>query len=157
LYFCGHGRNQRIYGRRVLKQKLKGFSRETMVHNFETAQSAVILFDASTPNAFPAIKEFREYLEESGVKCTVYGYVPEKEVPQEMLFWKNFYFLTRSDLNWYLKPSGETADSFFQPGSGHPHRLQPWLFSWNCSSSCSDPRPGLRLGATRNKKMTTTS
>jgi hypothetical protein len=100
-------------GRRVLKQKLKGFSRETMVHNFETAQSAVILFDASTPNAFPAIKEFREYIEKSGVKCTVYGYVPEKEVPQEMLFWKNFYFLTTSDLNWYLKPSGETVDSFF--------------------------------------------
>jgi len=91
----------------------KGFSRETTVHNFETAKSAVILFDATTPNAFPAIKEFREYMEEKGVTCTVYGYVPEKEVPQEMLFWKNFFFVTKSDLNWYMKPSGETVESFF--------------------------------------------
>ena len=100
-------------GKRMLKQKLKGFNRETMVHNFETAKSAVILFDASTPNAFPAIKEFREYIEGNNVNCTVYGYVPEKEVPQEMLFWKNFFFLTKGDLNWYMKPSGETVDSFF--------------------------------------------
>lgn len=104
-------------GRRILKRKLKGFSRETVVHNFNTAKSAVIVFDTSTPNAFPAIKEFKDFVEKSGVTCDVYGYVPQKEVPQEMLFWKNFYFLTKGNLNWYLKPSGETVDSF--------HRLDP--------------------------------
>jgi len=101
-------------GRIILKRKLKGFSRQTVVHNFQTARSAAILFDAAAPNAFQAIKEFREFIEKSGVTCTVYGYVPEKEVPQEMLFWKNFLFLTRGDLNWYLKPSGETVDAFFR-------------------------------------------
>ena len=101
-------------GRKILKRKLKGFTRETMVHNFETAKSAVIVFDTSTPDSFPAIKEFREFIETNKVKCSVYGYVPQKEVPQEMLFWKNFFFLTKSNLNWYLKPSGETVDSFFK-------------------------------------------
>jgi hypothetical protein len=100
-------------GKRILKNKLKGFKRETVLHNFKTADSAVILFDASTPNAFPAIKEFREFVEKNGIKCSVYGYVPQKEVPQEMLFWKNFFFITKSDLNWYMKPSGEAVDSFF--------------------------------------------
>ena len=100
-------------GRRILKKKLKGFKRETVVHNFETAKSAVIVFDTNTPNAFPAIKEFREFIEKKGVQCNVYGFVPQKEVPQEMLFWKNFFFLTKSNLNWYMKPSGETVDSFF--------------------------------------------
>jgi hypothetical protein len=100
-------------GRNILKRKLRGFSRETLVHNFETAKSAVIVFDTSAPNAFPAIKEFREFVEKGGMKCSVFGYVPQKEVPQEMLFWKNFFFITRSNLNWYLKPSGESVDTFF--------------------------------------------
>lgn len=100
-------------GRRVLRRKLRGFTRDTVVHNFETARSAVIVFDTSTPKAFPAIKEFREFLEQKGTSCNVYGFVPHKEVPQEMLFWKHFFFITKSDLNWYMKPSGETVDSFF--------------------------------------------
>lgn len=100
-------------GRKVLSRKLKGFSRHTEVHNFETAATAVIVFDTSVPDAFPVIKEFREKAEQSGLKCSVYGYVPQKEVPQEMLFWKNFFFITKSNLNWYLKPSGEAVDSFF--------------------------------------------
>ena len=100
-------------GWNILKRKLKAYSRDTVVHNFETAKSAVIVFDTSTPNAFPAIKEFREFVEKCGLKCNVYGYVPQKEVPQEMLFWKNFFFVTKSNLNWYLKPSGEAVDSFF--------------------------------------------
>ena len=100
-------------GWNILKRKLKAYSRDTVVHNFETAKSAVIVFDTSTPNAFPAIKEFREFVEKCGLKCSVYGYVPQKEVPQEMLFWKNFFFVTKSNLNWYMKPSGEAVDSFF--------------------------------------------
>lgn len=100
-------------GRNILKRKLKGFKRETLVYNFATAKSAVIVFDTSAPNAFPAIKEFREFVEKGGVRCSVFGYVPQKEVPQEMLFLKNFFFITKSDLNWYLKPSGEAVDTFF--------------------------------------------
>jgi len=100
-------------GRKVLSRKLKGFNRNTEVHNFETARTAAIVFDTSVPDAFPVIKEFREKAEQSGLKCSVYGYVPQKEVPQEMLFWKNFFFITKSNLNWYLKPSGEAVDTFF--------------------------------------------
>ena len=100
-------------GREILRRKLKGFSRETVVYNFETAKSAVIVFDTTAPNSFPAIKEFREFLEKNKVTCSVYGFVPQKEVPQEMLFWKNFFFITKSNLNWFFKPSGESVDSFF--------------------------------------------
>ncbi len=100
-------------GKRVLKRKIKDFRREVQVHNFETARSAVILFPADDPAGFPAIKEFRKFLEESGIRCKAYGYVPEKEIPQEMLFWKNYSFITRNDLNWYYKPSGEVVESFY--------------------------------------------
>jgi hypothetical protein len=99
-------------GGRILKNRLKSFQRETRVHNFETAQSVVILFDAQKPDAFSIIKEFRGFLKEKGVRCTVFGYMNQKEVPQEMLFWKDFHVITRSNLNWYMQPVGEIAELY---------------------------------------------
>lgn len=100
-------------GKRVLKKKKKGFQREVQVHNFETAQSAVILFDANEPDGFPVIKDFRKFIESKGIQCAAFGYVKQKEIPQEMLFWKNYSFITKSDVNWYLKPIGETVAGFY--------------------------------------------
>lgn len=100
-------------GKRVLKNKKKGQHREVCVHNFETAKSAVIIFNASEPDTFQVIKDFRKFIENQGIKCAVFGYVKQKEIPQEMLFWKNYSFITKSNLNWYLKPTGESVDSFY--------------------------------------------
>ncbi len=100
-------------GKRMLKRKRKGFIREVRVHNFETAKSAVVLFEANVTESFKVIKDFRKFLESKGIRCKVYGYVSQKEVPQEMLFWKNYAFITRSHLNWYMKPYGEHVEAFF--------------------------------------------
>ena len=100
-------------GKRVLNRKRKGIQRQVHVHNFKTARSAVILFDTGQPDSFQAIKDFRWFLETHGINCTAFGYVRQKEIPQEMLFWENYSFITRSDLNWYLKPTGEATELFF--------------------------------------------
>lgn len=100
-------------GKRVLKKKLKDFKRQVHVHNFDTAQSAVILFDANETASFPLIKDFRKYIESKGIQCKSYGYVQLKEIPQEMLFQKSFSFITKNDLNWYHKPTGEVVDDFY--------------------------------------------
>jgi hypothetical protein len=100
-------------GKRILKRKKKGFIRDVRVHNFDTAGSAVILFDTGEPESFPVIKDFRKFLEGHGVKCRAFGYVQEKEIPQELLFRKNYSFITRKDLTWYMKPAGEAVDAFY--------------------------------------------
>ena len=100
-------------GRRVLKKKFKSFKRYRHVHNFETAKSAVVLFDTTDADSFPAIKEFRKFLETKGLQCDTFGYVQQKEIPQELLFQKNYSFITKRDLNWYQKPSVEAVDAFF--------------------------------------------
>ena len=99
-------------GKRILKRKKKGIQRNIHVHNFETAKSAVILFDTGNSASFKVIKEFKNFLEEKKIKCSVFGYVHQKEIPQELLFWKDYAFITRNDLNWYMKPSGEAVDAF---------------------------------------------
>ena len=100
-------------GKRILKKKLKAFERFRHVHNFETAKSTVILFDTTDPDTFPAIKSFRKFLESKGLQCSIFGYVQQKETPQELLFLKNYSFINKRDLNWYQKPSGEVVDLFF--------------------------------------------
>jgi hypothetical protein len=100
-------------GRRILKKKFKGFERFRHVHNFETAESAVVLFDTADPDSFPAIKDFRKFLESKGLECSTFGYVQQKEVPEKLLFQKNFSFISKRDLNWYQKPSGEVVEAFF--------------------------------------------
>lgn len=99
-------------GRRVLRNKFRNLKRETHVFNFETARSAVIVFDAETSNAIDIIKEFQGFLKEKGIRCTVFGYANQKEIPQDMLFWKDIHVITRRDLNWYMKPVGETVELY---------------------------------------------
>ncbi len=100
-------------GWRILNRKKKGFNRQVTVHNFDTAKSAVVLFGTDNPSAFPSIKEFRKYLESKGIACKAFGYVHQKEIPQEMLFWKSYSFITRNDIKWYYMPFGEVVDSFY--------------------------------------------
>jgi len=112
--FTGHmARLREQIGRKILQRKKRGIHREVQVHNFDTARSASVLFDTTRSDSFKVIKEFRKFVEGKGIRCTVYGYVPQKEIPQEMLFWKNYAFITRKDLTWYLKPRGEAVDSFY--------------------------------------------
>jgi len=100
-------------GRRILRKKKKGIHRHIHTHNFETAKSVVLLFNTGEADSFSVINNFRKFLKEKGIACYAFGYVQQKEIPQEMLLRKSFSFITRSNLNWYLKPSGEAVDSFF--------------------------------------------
>ena len=101
-----------LVGQRILKNKQKNLNRETRVHNFDTAKSAVILFDALKKDAFKIIREFQGFLKNKGISCTVYGYVNQKETPPDMLFWKDLYMINKSNLNWFLQPKGESVDLF---------------------------------------------
>jgi len=101
-------------GNRVLKNKLKSFQRETRVHNFKTAESAVVLFDAKKKDAFKIIWEFRGFLKDQGINCIVYGYINQKEVPPDMLFWKDLHMINKGNLNWFLQPKGESVDLYKQ-------------------------------------------
>lgn len=107
------GKLKESIGKQILKRKIKSFTREVCVHNFDTARSVAILFDTSEPESFQVIKDFRKFVESKGITCSAYGYVHQKEIPQQMLFWKNYSFITRSNLTWYLKPTGEAVESFY--------------------------------------------
>lgn len=101
-------------GKRILKKRFRKISRDKSVQNFDSAQSAMILFDTSLPDCFQPIKEFSKFLKKEGIKTSVFGFVSQKETPQEMLLWANFEFITRKDINWIGSPRGEIAERFYK-------------------------------------------
>ncbi|MBN1132970.1 MAG: hypothetical protein JXR52_01265 [Bacteroidales bacterium] len=96
----------------ILKRKKKKTVRETQVHNFKTARSAHIIFDASSAEHFPVIKDLRKYLKSFDIESRAIGLVNQKEVPSQLLFWDKFDYITRKEINWYKKPKGKVAESF---------------------------------------------
>ncbi|HDR67576.1 MAG TPA: hypothetical protein ENN61_00845 [Bacteroidaceae bacterium] len=101
-------------GEKILKRQKKRIERQTQVHNFKTAKSAYIIFDASSEGSFAVIKDFRKFLVSQNITCSSIGFVNRKEVPSQLLFWENFDYITKKEINWYNKPGGEIAEAFYK-------------------------------------------
>jgi len=101
-------------GNRILRRRFRELNRKTVVQNFHTARSAVVLFDTSVPDAFEGVRSFRKTLTDMGISCEVFGIINQKEVPDSMLLRENFSFFTRKDLNWFYKPKGEVAGKYYK-------------------------------------------
>ena len=118
------------FGKNVLRKRLKNTRRNKTAQNFKSASSATIVFDALIPESFSVVKDFSKYLKENGIKTKIIGFVTQKEVPQEMLLWANFDFITKNELNWFGKPGGPVAEAYF---TSEPDILFVFSFAQNLS------------------------
>jgi hypothetical protein len=100
-------------GKRILRRRFNNVTRDKCAQNFDTAKSAIIVFDAMLPDCVTPVKEFVKFLKENGITTSVYGYLSQKEIPDEMALWKNFEFITKMDLSWFGSPKGKKADAYF--------------------------------------------
>jgi len=96
-----------------MKRRQKSVKRDKCVQNFETAKSAVILFDTMLPGCFQHVKDLSKFLTSKNIKTKAYGLVAQKETPQEMLLWANIEFITKKDRLWYGAPSGDATNDYF--------------------------------------------
>ena len=99
-------------GTRVLESKLKRFTRNRVVCNFNEAKHIGIIYNATQYVSFEIIKDFTKELSLNLAKVTVLGYVDSKKLIDHYLYRKGFDFFSRIDLNWYYKPISATADQF---------------------------------------------
>jgi hypothetical protein len=100
-------------GYRVLRKRFKKVYRDKAVQNFETASSAVIIFDSLLPGSSEAVKQFTKFLKKYDITTSVIGYVSQKDVRQEVLLWPDINFLTKKEVTWYGAPKGEIAEAYF--------------------------------------------
>lgn len=102
----------RSIGKAVLKKQMRAVERVTVVHNFESASTAVLLFDASEPGVAAAIKDLQSFLSGEGVSSRAFALNREKVVPQELLMQKDIHVIGRKDLSWYRKAKGEVSEIY---------------------------------------------
>ncbi|MFC2090881.1 DUF6913 domain-containing protein [Bacteroidota bacterium] len=100
-------------GYQVIKRRKKNIQRDKGVQNFDTANSAVIVFDTEIPDSCRKIKEFVKFLKSNDIKTGVIGLVAQKETPEDLLEWQNFKFLTKRDITFYGKPKKDVLENFF--------------------------------------------
>ncbi len=99
-------------GNYILKKKMKNSVRKRKLHNFESAHSAGILFDANDKEAFGHIKEFSGFLKSNNISTRLLGYVESNELPDEMVLWDNCDLVSLKDIDWFLKPKTVVANEF---------------------------------------------
>lgn len=93
-------------------RKLKKLSRKRVVHNFNTAKSAAIVFDTADNETFRHIRDFSKYLEERGIRTKLLGYVDAEEIPGDLLLWDKCHVICKKDLDFLFRPKDEEVLSF---------------------------------------------
>ena len=106
--------NIRIFiGNYFLQKDLAKRKRKITVCNIEKANSIGILYKVENEKNYQGIKDYVKWLKEEGVKQVLaLGYVEQKELPSYLQHQLSFDFFSSQDLNWYMKPTGNTIANF---------------------------------------------
>ncbi len=86
--------------------------RKKIVHNFNTAKRAGIVFDASKPEGFQHVTKFRKYLSSRKISSVIIGYVDADDISGELILWENCHFFCRKDLDLLYRPKKPQVLSF---------------------------------------------
>ncbi len=99
-------------GTRNIKKKSAKVQRKREVHNFQTARSAAILFDANDSKSFTDIRHFKNFLEDQNIKTELFGYVDEDEIPDDLLLWEYCHVYCKKDLTFLYKIKKDRTQDF---------------------------------------------
>jgi len=99
-------------GEKRLAKKLNVLVRQKQTHNFKTAKTAGILFDAGKPDDFLKVREFSKYLSGFDIECSILGYVDADIIPTDVLFRDNVTVFCNKDLDFFFRPSNPDALGF---------------------------------------------
>ena len=99
-------------GRTVLKKSLKGQERNKVFHNFKTARTVGIIFDATNHQNYETARAFAKFLTEKKIRIYGLGFADSKEVMSFYQYYTGFNFFTIKDSNWQGIPSNHNINDF---------------------------------------------
>ncbi|MDA3781532.1 MAG: hypothetical protein PF487_15095, partial [Bacteroidales bacterium] len=102
------------FGRYIIRKKTKSIKRKVIVHNFNTAKTAGVLFNIYNDNSYDYIKDFLNFLNSNNIQVIALGYTNLKTTPEELLIRKNINIINKKDLNWYGDPKNELVTKFIE-------------------------------------------
>ena len=99
-------------GKYQLSRRLKKMHRNQRMHNFDTARSIGIIFNATQLENFTHVKEFLNTLHDKNLEIYAIGYVDKKEIDDQLVIRKNFNFFCLTDLAWNYLPTASFVNEF---------------------------------------------
>lgn len=103
---------KRKAGKYFLSKKLRQFSRVRQMQTLKTAKTAGIIITPTDQESFEQIKKFLNYLTGINIKVYILGFVDDKKIPENFLFWKGINLFSRTELNWAGIPESATVNDF---------------------------------------------
>ena len=86
------------------------------MQTLKTAKTAGVIITPTDQESFEQIKKFLNYLTGKNIKVYILGFVDDKKIPENFLFWKGINLFSRNDLNWAGIPeSASVTDFISQP------------------------------------------
>lgn len=99
-------------GRWKLKRNLKNRERNKTFHNFNTAQTVGIIFDATDHQNYEVARNFGKFLNERKIRIYGLGFADSKEVMNFYSYYTGFNFFTIKDSNWQGIPNNHNVKDF---------------------------------------------
>ena len=99
-------------GKLALKKSLKSHERNKLFHNFNTARSVGLLFDATDHENYETARSFTKFLSEKKIRIFGLGFADSKEVMNFYQYYTGFHFFTIKDSNWQGIPSNHNINDF---------------------------------------------
>jgi hypothetical protein len=100
------------YGEKYLIKKSRNLIRNKHAHNFQTAKTVGILFDAGIPDSLRRVREFGKFLSEQKILCSYQAYVNSEEISSELLFHDQINIFCNKDLDLFFRPKNPDALAF---------------------------------------------
>ena len=96
----------------MLAGKLKSLVRLKQTHNFNTAKTVGIIFDAGNSEDFRHVKEFGKFLGGLQIEYSILGYLNADIISDDLLFLGNVTIFCNKDLDFFFRPAHKDALDF---------------------------------------------
>jgi len=83
-----------------------------MLFDFASAKYIGVLCSSLDEASTVHLKKFLHHLSQKDIKFSVIGYFDGKNIPENFLYWKEFDFFTRKDLNFFYIPDSSMIGKF---------------------------------------------
>jgi len=98
----------------MLKRSAKALQRQKTFHNFDSAKTAGILFNATVQESYIVAKNFIAFLASKNIQVEAMGYVLNNDLIGYFPYQKGVNFFALNDMNWYGKPMNKSFHEFIE-------------------------------------------
>jgi hypothetical protein len=100
------------FGNYFFRKELKKVRNNRQIMNMNDAKTIGLVYDASDEVTYGIVSEFVRFFQESQKTVKAFGYVNYNRLPHYCFPKLSYDYITKRDLNWYMKPKNTKATDF---------------------------------------------